>query len=61
VATKHHALHLDDQAVIDYRIASDQQVGLDTAGQDRPWSWAARKASSLGPSLVKARDVIRYA
>ena len=61
VATKHHALHLDDQAVIDYRIASDQQVGLDTAGQDRPWLWAARKASSLGPSLLKARDVLRYA
>lgn len=49
----------DQRAVIDYRLSSDQQVGLDTAEQQAPGRWLAGKARRLGSSAVRLRDVAR--
>ena len=61
-ATAQGRMALDDEIVIDYRITTEQQVGLDTAMQQESTSkWLAHKASNAKHSAVKARDVMKLA
>ena len=50
-------LLIDSYPVIDYRVSTDQQVGLDTASQDRPSQWWASKVRNLPSSGRQARDL----
>ena len=49
----------DQEAVIDYRLSPDQEVGLDSALQNESARWFAKKARSLGGTAGKARDLAR--
>lgn len=60
-AVRHGRFLLDSTAVIDYRISSDQQVGLDTADQHEPTRWLIRKARNFRRSAGRARDFTRLA
>ncbi len=51
----------DPTVVIDYRISLDQEIGLDTAGQEKQFRWLGSKARSLGSTAQRARDVSRLA
>lgn len=58
-ALRHGALVIDSTPVIDYRISADQQVGLDTADQDRGLRWWSGKAKTGISSAMRARDLAR--
>jgi len=47
---------LDPNAVIDYRVSGDQQVGLDSGDQDSPGRWLRSKARTLGTTAKRVRD-----
>ena len=49
----------DPTPVIDYRITPDQQVGLDTAGQDNSRTWWMSRARNLGHSAERAKDIAK--
>ena len=49
----------DSSSVIDYRISVGQEVGLDTAQQEKPVLWLTGKARRAGSSLRKVRDLAR--
>lgn len=60
VATARESMLVDDAIVIDYRLSTSQQVGLDSGNVHR--SAAARLASAvgrLGPSARKLTDIRR--
>lgn len=56
-ALRHGRLVIDDHPVIDYRLSSDQQVGLDRADQHAPVRWWRGKLRQAPASGRKARDV----
>jgi len=56
-ALSNHALIIDTEPVIDYRISSDQQVGLDTADQEHTMRWAVRRLQTGGRTLRRAWDL----
>ena len=58
-ALRHGALVIDSTPVIDYRVSVEQQVGLDTADQDRGLRWWSGKAKTGISSAVRARDLAR--
>ena len=60
-AVRAGAFVADPTVVIDYRISFEQQIGLDTAGQEKQFRWLASKARSLGSTAQRARDVSRLA
>ncbi len=49
----------DETVVIDYRVTADQQVGLDTQGQDDPKRWLLRQAGDLGRTAKRSADLLR--
>jgi glycosyltransferase involved in cell wall biosynthesis len=58
VAAARETLWLDDDPVIDYRVSSTQEVGLDTGDQDRPTAsrlWQG--ASGLGRTVRRLGDL----
>jgi len=58
VATKHSAMHIDDRLVIDYRVTSGQQVGLETNRQDSPATWLASKVVAAPRSARRALSLL---
>lgn len=59
VSLRQQAFIADPTPVIDYRIRPDQQVGLDTAGQDQALAWWSSRARHLGRSAGRARDIAK--
>lgn len=53
------AFNTDPTAVIDYRVTPDQQVGLDTAGQDNSRMWWMSRARDLGHSAGRTKDIAK--
>ena len=49
----------DSTPVIDYRLSSAQEVGLDTADQDAPGRWLLNKARRFGRTASRTRDLSR--
>jgi len=58
-ALRNQALLIDPTPVIDYRVLADQQVGLDTAGQESPIRWSRNKLRTLGRTGRRAADLTR--
>ena len=56
-AVREQSIWIDSDVVIDYRISPEQRVGLDTAGQGNPITWALNKITNLPLNLRKARDI----
>lgn len=56
-AIRHGGIAIDDVIVIDYRITDEQQVGLNTHGQEDPMTWITRRLGSLGTTARRTRDV----
>jgi len=50
---------IDPTVVIDYRVTSDQQVGLDTRDQDDPKRWLLRQAGDVGRTAKRSADLLR--
>ena len=50
---------VDQTPVIDYRVTSNQQVGLDAAHQGDGMRWMGRKARNASRSASRARDLAR--
>ena len=50
----------DPIAVIDYRLSSDQQVGLHTADQQASARWITGKVRRMGSSARRLRDLSRF-
>ena len=50
---------LDPTPVIDYRLSPDQQVGLDTAGQENGTRWVTRKLSAATNTTRRVKDLSR--
>ena len=59
VALRAGRLWWDPSPVIDYRVSSSQQVGLDTAQQQAPGRWLVGKAQRFGSSASRVRDLSR--
>jgi len=58
VATKHSAMHVDDRIVIDYRVASGQQVGLETNSQNSTAAWLASKIAKAPRNARRALSIL---
>ena len=56
-ALSSHALIIDPEPVIDYRISGNQQVGLHTAHQEHAMRWAARRLQAGGRTVRRAWDL----
>lgn len=58
-ALRARALSIDPTAVIDYRLSSGQQVGLERADQHETRRWTFRKITNAGATAAKASDLSR--
>ena len=58
-AVREGSLWIDPEIVIDYRVTSQQQVGLDTGGQHNPVAWAWTKVRHLPTTVAKMKDIAK--
>ena len=57
VSVREQGFLADPTSVIDYRISSDQQVGLNAADQNRSLVWWSTRARRLRSSTGRAKDI----
>jgi len=60
-ALRDSALLIDATPVIDYRVSPEQQVGMDTAFQDKSWRWWLGKTQAGMSTMSRVADVRRLA
>lgn len=60
-ALRRQALMIDEKAVVDYRLSDEQQIGLDTAGQESPRRWYSRQLGTARRTSRRAADLTRLA
>jgi glycosyltransferase involved in cell wall biosynthesis len=58
-AVREQSMWIDQELVIDYRVSSDQQVGLDAAGQGSTAYWWTKKLRDLPSTARKMKDISR--
>jgi len=59
LAVRDRGMVIDDAVVIDYRITDEQQVGLDTRGQESTLRWWGSRAMAIRRTAGRAFDIAR--